>query len=190
MIGLANLLVILAVVFGIRSFLYEPFRIPAGSMLPTIEIGDHIVVSKQGYGTYGTFGMTVLDTEPSTAIERGHILVFRFPIDESLIYVKRVVGLPGDVVKVHGNDLYLNDQLVAVETKTNSAGEDEFFQRLDDQRFGINLDPARQMPMTNSWQVPPRHIFVMGDNRPNSNDSRIWGFVPTDNLVGRVRIIF
>jgi len=187
---------VILIVFVLRSFVAEPFRIPSGSMLPTLNIGDFILVNKFSYGLrLPVVNVKVLELGDP---ERGDIMVFRFPHDPSMHFVKRVVGLPGDTVETRGGELYINGKLM----KQTPDGEYEFrngFKRnvrlnkviedLDGVEHNILLDPSRRSQDIRRV-VPEGHYFVMGDNRNYSNDSRYWGFVPDRNVVGRAFFIW
>jgi len=183
---------VILVVLLLRSFVVEPFRIPSGSMLPTLFIGDFILVSKFSYG----LRLPVLDTKILDTGEpkRGDVMVFRYPRNPSEDYIKRVIGLPGDKVEYHNKVLYINGKRIS----QMPAGHyiDSYGQRLnmrledlDGVKHDIILNPA--FPGHDfSVTVPPHSYFAMGDNRDNSNDSRVWGFVPEANLVGRAFLIW
>lgn len=190
---------VLALVLVLRSFLVEPFQIPSGSMKPTLEVGDFILVSKFSYG----LRLPVLDTKVVDIGEpqRGDVMVFRFPSDPNVNYIKRVVGLPGDHVRYSSDKrLFINGQPVAEQLigdepgslgsarlYTERLGEAEHLVRKEMRRYRI--EPDRE------WTVPAGHYFMVGDNRDNSNDSRYWddpsiapelhGMVPDRNIVGK-----
>ncbi len=182
---------IVLIVLVLRSFLVEPFRIPSASMMPTLLIGDFILVNKFAYGVR----LPVLETkilqvgEPS----RGDVVVFRFPNDTSLDYIKRVIGIPGDTVKYIGKQLYINGEKIkktrlgryqGVGQGDEMTGATEFVEELP--HVEHNILTQRERPSINGeFIIPDGHYFVMGDNRDNSNDSRYWGMVPEQNLVGR-----
>ena len=182
---------IVLIVLVLRSFLVEPFRIPSASMMPTLLIGDFILVNKFAYGVR----LPVLETkiiqvgEPS----RGDVVVFRFPNDTSLDYIKRVIGLPGDTVKYIGKQLYINGEKInkirlgryqGVGQGDEMTGAIEFVEGLPDVEHSI-LTQRERPAINGEFIIPEGHYFVMGDNRDNSNDSRYWGMVPEQNLVGR-----
>ncbi|MCF8149125.1 MAG: signal peptidase I [Burkholderiaceae bacterium] len=202
--------VILAV-FLLRSFLVEPFKIPSGSMIPTLLIGDFILVNKYTYGVR----LPVINkkiVELNTP-QRGDVVVFRYPPDPTLDYIKRVVGLPGDKVVYHNKRLTINGQEVSQKKGEDYLDLDRLFytprfvETLGSIEHDILIEPEappfiRQVvrfPHADkciynsegvSCEVPPGHYFMMGDNRDNSQDSRFWGFVPDENLVGKAFFIW
>ncbi|WP_191602519.1 signal peptidase I [Marinomonas algicola] len=182
--------VIIAVIFGLRSFVVEPFQIPSGSMLPTLEIGDFILVNKFDYGVR----LPVLNTEliPTTSPARGDVVVFKYPLQPNLNYIKRLIGLPGDVVSYHNKRLMINgkqvDESLLAELNTSLNPSKEPVSLHEETVGGVNHElykSYRNNPLVGDWVVPAGHYFVMGDNRDNSSDSRVWGFVPEENLKGR-----
>jgi signal peptidase I len=202
-------LLFLGVTFGIRAFLVEPFRAPSSSMLPTIPVGAHLIVQKWGYGNYGSFGLNLSHTAISAPLKRGDIIVFEFPQNRSIDYVKRLIGLPGDKVAYRGKRLFINGLPVPTHDDGNYldwASMNSFrrfgesldgveYSILSDQHFPAGFPPGRDFPLREqctfdaegmSCEVPPRHYFTLGDNRDHSADSRIWGFVPAELVVGRV----
>ncbi|ERS91464.1 MULTISPECIES: signal peptidase I [unclassified Halomonas] len=178
---------VLLVVLVLRSFVVEPFQIPSGSMRPTLEIGDFILVNKFAYGLRLPVVHTeILDLgEP----ERGDVMVFRFPSEPSVNFIKRVVGLPGDRIRYEGKQLYVNGEAVPKrlleESPAEARGELLFAERLGEVEHRIYNNPRDPGPQVRELVVPEGHYFTMGDNRDHSNDSRYWGFVPEDNVVGR-----
>lgn len=182
--------VIIAVIFGLRSFVVEPFQIPSGSMLPTLKIGDFILVNKFDYG----LRLPVLNTTiiPTTEPKRGDVVVFKYPLDPSLNYIKRLVGLPGDQISYHNKTLMINGEPVSkaflaklpVSLNPNQEPVDVFSEHLGEAQHEI-YNSYRFTPHEGEWTVPAGHYFVMGDNRDNSADSRFWGFVPDENMKGR-----
>ena len=187
--------VILAVLV-LRSFMVEPFRIPSGSMMPTLLAGDFILVNKFAYGVR----LPVLDTKiiPVGLPERGDVLVFRYPKNPSIDYIKRVVGLPGDKVAYYNKQLFINGEPAiqaglgvydAVGAGVSMAGTQMRSEDLTGIQHNILIDTQRGT-VEGEFQVPEGRYFVMGDNRDNSNDSRYWGFVPEENLVGKAFMIW
>ncbi len=207
----AGLFPVIAVVFLLRSFLFEPFKIPSGSMIPTLLVGDLILVNKYTYGVRLPVARTRLTQ--GTAPQRGDVMVFRYPPKPSLAYIKRVVGVPGDEVA------YLNKRLTINGQPIKTAPLPDFFDA-DAMRYFPQFEEhlgARPHRMLNNpeapafvqgtsqfayhencrysiegvvCKVPPGHYFMMGDNRDNSLDSRYWGFVPEANIVGKAVLIW
>jgi len=182
--------VILAVLL-LRSFVVEPFRIPSGSMMPTLLVGDFILVNKFDYG----IRLPVLNTKIIDIGEpqRGDVVVFRYPKDPSVDYIKRVVGLPGDRIGYYNKTVYVNGKpvpqvpagvYVGSGSGISMSGAGERLEQLGDVQHKILVMP-RTPSMEGEYVVPENQYFVMGDNRDNSNDSRYWGTVPEQNLVGR-----
>lgn len=185
------------VVLLLRSFLYEPFRIPSSSMMPTLLIGDFILVNKFDYG----IRLPVLNTKIISIGEprRGDVVVFRYPEDPSIPFIKRIIGVPGDHVVYKNKTLYINGVRVKERNDGTFYGEGSSFvdyglTRLTETlpngvKHDILLNPYR-MSMDKEVTVPEGHYFVLGDNRDNSKDSRYWGFVPEQNLVGHASLIW
>ncbi len=187
---------VILVVFLLRSFIVEPFRIPSGSMLPSLFIGDFILVNKFDYGIRLPLVNTkIIDIGAPT---RGDVAVFRFPGDPSVNYIKRVVGVPGDVVVYKDKKVYVNgkpmEQTDGMPYAVESMGEQpDVVMRYVEHLGRVNhyvLLTDRPERVRAEFKVPPRHYFVMGDNRDRSNDSRYWGFVPDQNLVGKAFLIW
>ncbi|MFC5076516.1 Signal peptidase I [Vibrio thalassae] len=195
---------VIAFVLVLRSFIYEPFQIPSGSMMPTLLVGDFILVEKYAYGLKDPVWRTQLVETGKP--ERGDIVVFKYPPQPSIDYIKRVVGLPGDTVR------YSASKDICIQTKGSSTCKPVKLSNVEESPFVQNGIPLIQMdeklgkvehqilinPLrrdrvdqyqprngVNEWVVPEGHYFVMGDNRDNSADSRYWGFVPEGNLVGK-----
>jgi len=211
--GLVGIVAAFAVlVFGIRAFLFEPFRFAAGSMAPSIEPGAHLIVSKWGYGNYGTYGIRIVRTGMSSEVQRGDIVVFEYPENTALSYAQRVVGLPGDRVSYYNKRLKINDEEVPIRRiadylhKDRSVSSQQYVERLGEHEYAILVEPevpagvpvVKAFPYRErcayaaeglSCRVPEGHYFVLGDNRDNSSDSRVWGFVPAINIIGKVRYI-
>ena len=182
--------VILAVLL-LRSFLVEPFRIPSGSMMPTLLVGDFILVNKFAYG----IRLPVLDSKVIEIGEpqRGDVVVFRYPKDPAVDYIKRVVGLPGDRVGYFNKVIYINGEAigqvpagvyVGKGSGISMSGASKRSEQLDGVQHDI-LVMQRSPGLEGEFVVPDGEYFVMGDNRDNSNDSRFWGSVPETNLVGK-----
>jgi len=218
-----SFLPVLVVVLVVRAFIFEPFRIPSDSMMPTLQDGDFIAVNKFSYGLrLPVLNWKFLDVgEP----QRGDVVVFRYPVDPAINYIKRLVGLPGDRVQVRNDQLIINGQLVASQPdgryndgcyidmpqaieqlgthrhRTLACRTPDYIQSepVASCRRHINLsyqcsDPSNgQAPDRNDFPetvVPPGHYLMIGDNRDNSEDSRWWGFVPEENLVGKATRIW
>jgi signal peptidase I len=178
---------VLLVVLILRSFLVEPFQIPSGSMRPTLEIGDFILVNKFTYG----LRLPVINTKfvELNEPERGDVMVFRFPDEPSVNFIKRVIGLPGDRIRYEDKQLYVNGDPIPKrlieEGPTKAPEELLLLESLDEVEHHIYNNPRAPGPQMRELVVPEGHYFTMGDNRDHSNDSRYWGFVPEQNIVGR-----
>jgi len=208
----ASFFPVILVVFLLRSFLFEPFRIPSGSMVPTLEIGDLILVNKYEYGIrLPVINKKVVELGRP---QRGDVMVFRYPLNSTQDYIKRVVGLPGDRVEYVNKQLTINGQPVPMRKiepyydPERMRTYPQFAETLDATHHGVIVDelvPAgmgREQPGNTHpgacqysgsgvvCQVPAGHYFMMGDNRDNSEDSRFWGFVPDENIVGRAFFIW
>jgi len=182
---------IVLIVFLLRSFLAEPFRIPSASMMPTLLIGDFLLVNKFTYGIrLPVINKKIIDiNEPA----RGDIVVFRFPKDPTVDYIKRVIGLPGDKVAYYNKKLYINDAPIkqtslgiyqGVGQGQDMTGSEHIEENLTGVEHSI-LIRTDAPTVEGSYVIPKGNYFVMGDNRDNSNDSRYWGTVPEENLVGK-----
>jgi signal peptidase I len=182
---------VLLIVLVLRSFVAEPFQIPSGSMLPTLRQGDFIVVSKYAYG----LRLPVLNTRivPVGEPERGDVMVF-VPPHVDRYFIKRVVGLPGDTVRYANKRLYINGELVEQTYVDRETAEGRVVRRFDEALGDDGVHPIYQVlrppRAPREWQVPEGHYFMMGDNRDMSDDSRFWGFVPEDQIVGRAEYIW
>lgn len=178
---------VLLVVLVVRSFIVEPFQIPSGSMKPTLEIGDFILVNKFAYGLrLPVLHNRFLEVDDPA---RGDVMVFRFPEEPSVNFIKRVVGLPGDQIRYEGKQLYINGEPVAKTLTEEGPARSPQQLLLEEQLGGVSHsvynNPRDPGPQMREVVVPEGHYFMMGDNRDHSNDSRYWGFVPEDNIVGR-----
>jgi signal peptidase I len=203
--------VLIAIV--VRTFAYEPFNIPSGSMKPTLLVGDYLFVKKWVYGysrhslpfSWPPFSGRIW----SASVERGDVVVFKVPTDNRTDYIKRIVGLPGDRIQVIGGLLHINGQAVKREPIEDWVDEQgttyhRYIETLPNGIQHVVIERSDDKPRfnpdgtviydfgdnTKEYTVPPGHYFGMGDNRDNSADSRAWGFIPEDNLVGRASFIF
>jgi signal peptidase I len=194
---------VLALVLCVRSFWFEPFKIPSGSMIPTMLIGDFIVVNKYAYGVrLPVLNKTII---PVGSPKRGDVVIFKRPMRNGTIqdehtgqtFVKRCVGIPGDTIEWRGNELSVNGQLVAKQSVGPYTGEFASVQNIGTQLFKEDLTGAEHQVLNlpfstldGSWTVPTGQYFMVGDNRGNSSDSRDWGFVPEENLMGRASFVW
>ena len=194
--------VAVAVALLLRAFVVEAFQIPSGSMIPTLEVGDHIFVSKFAYGLSIPFTNTkILEVRQP---ERGDVIVFKYPLEPGTDYIKRVVGLPGDVVEVRQETVYINGRAVPREhlpkpCHSSEAGHpagiggddcEYWVETLDGKPHETIQEPLRGGRDHSRTIVPPGHVFVMGDNRDNSSDSRVWGTVQHDLIKGKALIVW
>ena len=207
----AGLFPVILMVFLLRSFLFEPFKIPSGSMIPTLLVGDLILVNKFHYGVR----LPVINTKVTegTPPQRGDVMVFRYPPKPSVDYIKRVVGLPGDEVAYLNKRLTINGKVIPTSAVPEFFDEDtmryikQFEEKLGDKPHRLlneddrpafipgvddfpNKDNCRYSVEGVVCKVPPGQYFMMGDNRDNSLDSRYWGFVPDKNIVGQAVFVW
>jgi len=188
---------ILIFILVLRSFIAEPFRIPSGSMIPTLEVGDFILVKKYSYGLHlPILNKKIIDTG---APERGDVVVFRYPLNPEIHYIKRLIGLPGDHIEwSKSKKLIINGKAVSYTSNgtynTKSSGGrmivvDKLKEKLpEDDAHDLIL--YKGSTVAGEWDVPGGHYFMMGDNRDGSSDSRSWGFVPEENLVGKASLVW
>lgn len=207
----AGLFPVIIVVFVLRSFVYEPFRIPSGSMIPTLLVGDLILVNKYDYG----LRMPVFNTKLTEGEKpaRGDVMVFRYPPDPKMDYIKRVIGLPGDTVSYQNKKLSINGQAINSVAQPDYDDKDsmriakQFEETIGGRSYNVlNIEQVPAMFTSGdkfafkencqytiegvTCKVPEGHYFVMGDNRDNSLDSRAWGFVPENNIVGKAVVVW
>jgi signal peptidase I len=203
-----------ALLFFVRAFLFEPFRVASGSMLPNLEIGKHVVASKWGYGNNSAYGITVRKGGITSPVNRGDVMVFIFPeSNERIDYLMRVLGLPGDLVEYRNKSLFINGRsaiyrdlgsydyitnagdLASVNLRSERIGSTEYRVLNTPDMPAIFSDHISDFPGKAqcsyrsdgfTCRVPDNHYFMLGDNRDASNDSRYWGFVPQDHIVGKV----
>ena len=179
------------VVLVVRGFLVEPFQIPSGSMLPTLEAGDYILVNKFSYGLRSPLGyFKIIDLGGP---ERGDVIVFRYPEDPTIDYIKRVVGVPGDRLKYVNKVLYINDEPVTIKPLQPYAKDPRFMElqeELGEVSHHVLHNPYESGMPVGEIIIPENKYYVFGDNRDNSRDSRYWNFVPDENLKGRAFMIW
>lgn len=205
---------VILIVFMLRSFLFEPFKIPSGSMVPTLQVGDFILVNKYTYGIrIPVINKKIADMNSP---QRGDVMVFRYPEDMSKDFIKRVIGTPGDTITYRDKRLTVNGKpVVTVATGSytdTESGAVRFFETFTEQLAGkphqmmvdprfpsLDLARVRQFPNKSnctynddgmSCKVPAGHFLMMGDSRDNSDDGRYWGFVPEENIVGKAVLVW
>jgi signal peptidase I len=195
------------IAIGLRTLAFEPFNIPSGSMIPTLQVGDFLFITKftYGYSKYSIpfsppiFPDRLLGRIPN----RGDVVVFKYPRDNTTDYIKRVIGLPGDRIQMRDGQLLINGQVVPRQSMGNYVADDdgnqvegtEYHEFLPDgpNHLLLKLTDEGWANNTQEYVVPPGRLFCMGDNRDNSQDSRFMnavGFVPMENLLGKAQIIF
>jgi signal peptidase I len=191
--AIQSLLTVVVIATFVVTFLIQPFRIPTGSMDPTLHIGDFLLMDKQAFAPHGAFDALL----PSDTIHRGDVAVFHYPVDPAVIFVKRVVGLPGDRLRMHNGRLYINGQAVNEPYAFyGSSTPDSFRDNFPSQQaLDGDVDPAwwrtlRRDVRDGELYVPADRYFVMGDNRNDSEDSRYWGFVSRSAFVGRPLLVY
>src|SRR5215470_19542421 len=188
---------VLLLILLFRSFLAEPFKIPSGSMMPTLLVGDFILVNKFAYG----LRLPVLNTKILSVGEprRGDVFVFRYPENPKEDYIKRVIGVPGDEITYRNKTLFINGKEIPESYLGPYTGPSEPTNRMTgaqvkmEQLEGVDhriMELPVQIGHEGTWKVPDGYYFAMGDNRDNSLDSRFWGFVPEANLVGKALVIW
>jgi signal peptidase I len=209
LLAIFGVVAVATVVF--RAFVYEPFKIPSTAMAPTAELGTRIIVQKFGYGHFSSYGMRFASRPISAPLHRGDVIVFDYPVDPAETYIKRIVGVPGDRVVYRDKHLFVN----GVDTRVRQLDDylhpdlprysQRFLDKLDGTTFATLQDDVQRQPEPSNFafrdhcaytenevrcDVPAGNYFVMGDNRDNSLDSRYWGFVRSDLIIGKVvRII-
>ena len=205
--NLKSILLAIFIAILIRTFIVEPFNIPSGSMKPNLLIGDFIFVSKWSYG-YSRhslpFSIPLMPKKIfSKYPKRGDIVVFKTPADNRTDYIKRVIGLPGDKIRISNGSIIINDNLILrkklkdfldIDSKGNFKRIRQYKEYFKDIEFNVlDITDQSQADNTQVYQVPENHFFVMGDNRDNSQDSRFLnmvGYIPMENLVGKAQFIF
>ncbi|EPJ45153.1 MAG: hypothetical protein OFPI_37730 [Osedax symbiont Rs2] len=186
LIGL--LVLIYSAIVGVRVFIYEPFQIPSTSMSPSINLGDFILVEKWGYGHYNFLGVPLYKTAMIKKLQRGDLVVFEYPKDPKVRFVKRIIGLPGDEITLNAKSLSIKGMKVSRDLFSAEDKQQIYLESLNQNRYKIKLNSDRS-GLSQTWAVPAGHYFVMGDNRDNSNDSRFWGYLPQDHILGKVALI-
>jgi signal peptidase I len=191
--GLKGLLEIVIAALFLVTFVVQPSRIPSESMVPALRVGDFLLIDKQSFAPSGILDRLL----PPTTVKRGDLMVFHYPVDGAIRLVKRVVGLPGDRLRLRDGHVLLNGQPLAEPYAFYSAARPNGFR--DDfpslREADPNVDPPwwielRRTAANGELTVPPERYFVLGDNRNDSEDSRYWGFVPRDAIVGRPLLVY
>lgn len=186
-------LALMLIMFTMRWSFADHYRIPTGSMLPTVEEGDHVFVSKLAYDLKIPF--TNLVVKKMGDPERGDIVTFKYPMDPSTKYLKRLIAVPGDIVQVKDGLVAINGELTLSEPENyreyleklyTSQTEFTYTEKVGDKTFTVKRAPKMLRPQNFTVVVPEGQYFVMGDNRDNSADSRSWGFVPRENFIGKI----
>ena len=172
--------------FVLRTFVFDVFHVPAESMYPTLEAGDYVVVNKLGYGHYQFLGLGILETRLFATVEHGDIVAFEYPLNPEQSYMKRVIGMPGDTIKVVDGEYFVNGKLLRTEKKSVQDDFTYLKETNGNISYTIAHSPNDRKRLSFTVTVEPRNYFVMGDNRFNSNDSRYWGTVPEENLIGKL----
>lgn len=182
---------VLLIVLVLRSFLVEPFQIPTGSMIPSLQVGDFVLVNKYAYGLrLPVLGTKILDVDDP---QRGEVMVFIQPIEETY-YIKRVIGLPGDTIRYENKNLYVNGELIEkryvedieIDTQIGELPGELYEETINGITHSLQfISNLRNDDVRTTWVVPNGHYFMMGDNRDNSFDSRDWGTVPEEKIVGK-----
>lgn len=196
-LNLGSLAVAILLALGVRTFVFAAYKIPSGSMIPTLLVGDQLIVNKASFGLRLPFADTKLIHGDGP--QRGDVMVFRYPLDTSIDFIKRTIALPGDKVRLKGRSIWINDEQI----RQTAAGSfvyvteggvqrtaDRYQEEYGAHRYYVlyDQDPMFE-PEPTEFVVPPGHYFMMGDNRDRSNDSRSWGFVPERNFEGSPKII-
>lgn len=201
-------IVTLTALYTVKVFFFELFSVPSASMNPTFNVKDHILISKFGSGNYKLFNRSVLKTNSSLSLARGDIIVFEYPMNKDISYTKRVVALEGDIIRYYNKSLFVYancdsviascDNLISEKLAKENGTDLTINESIFDATYQIKInvmqaDLSQQyymQPQQNrgQWIVPEGHYFVLGDNRDNSLDSRYWGFVPKENILGKVSL--
>jgi signal peptidase I len=204
----ALIFLMLALIVLLRAFFVEPFRAPSGSMLPSVQRGSYLLVQKWGYGNYGTYGRKFINVPISSSLERAEVVMFEFPRNRKLIYMKRLIGMPGDTIEYKHKKIFINGKPSELKRDGDYYDDEsmsyipKFIEKIGNATHEVLIeDTERPQAQPDdiqlakncvfsggdfSCKVPENHYFFMGDNRDNSNDSRYWGFVSSDHIVGKV----